>query len=74
MPQVPGKALRKTEQAGADSFHEEKKQGGTAEYIRPLHRHCAEGFFCAGGESKSGPARDPGDRWQSRNVPLSTLR
>ena len=24
---------------------EEKKQGGTAELIRPLHRHCAEGFF-----------------------------
>ena len=30
---------------GADRFHEEKKQGGTADKIRPLHNDCAEGFF-----------------------------
>lgn len=29
-------------------------------------------FFCAGGEPRSGLARDPGSRLRSRDVPLDT--
>ena len=33
---------------------------------------CGVSFFCIGDEPKSGPARDLGDRLQSRNVPFGT--